>query len=342
MPKYIGEKNYEHGSNEKIGILITNLGTPDQPNTKALKIYLKEFLSDPRVIELPKFLWQIILRIFILQTRPKKSAATYRTIWTDQGSPLLDIANKQLIAIRKHFKETNQKVVIRLGMRYGNPSINSALIDLQKEQVRKLLVLPLYPQYCAATTGSTFDAVSHALQKWRWVPEFRFINQYFEETKYITTLSNSIEKFWNQNGKPQKLIFSYHGIPKKYHLEGDPYHCFCLKTTRLVKEHLNLSDEEVMTTFQSRFGSQEWLQPYTDLTLKELPNQGIKNIHIISPGFSADCLETLEELKVENKNYFIDSGGENYKYIPCLNDSPEHVKFLVELIIKNTQGWDYL
>jgi len=165
MPKYLGEKNYEHGSKEKIGILITNLGTPDQPNTKALKIYLKEFLSDPRVIELPKFLWQIILRIFILQTRPKKSAATYRTIWTDQGSPLLDIANKQLIAIRKHFKETNQKVVIRLGMRYGNPSINSALIDLQKEQVRKLLVLPLYPQYCAATTGSTFDAVSHALQK---------------------------------------------------------------------------------------------------------------------------------------------------------------------------------
>ena len=340
MSKYIGEKNYEHGSKEKIGVLITNLGTPDEPNPKALKIYLKEFLSDPRVIEVPKIIWQFILRFFILQIRPKKSAAVYKSIWTKDGSPLLDISNKQLSAIKFLMKDSHSNTIIKLGMRYGNPSIKDALLELQKKQVRKLLILPLYPQYCAATSGSTFDAVSKILQGWRWVPELRFINQYFEEKKYIQTLSNSIESFWEKNDKPQKLIFSYHGIPKKYHLNGDPYHCFCLKTTRLVKEYLKLSDDAVITTFQSRFGSQEWLQPYTDMTLKDLPKEGIKKIQIISPGFSADCLETLEELKVENKNYFIEAGGEEYKYIPCLNDSPSHIKFLVELISKHTQGWN--
>ena len=226
-------------------------------------------------------------------------------------------------------------------MRYGNPSITKALTELQKEQVRKLLILPLYPQYCAATTGSTFDAISNILRKWRWVPELRFVNQYFEEKNYIITLSNSIKKYWEKNRKSQKLIFSYHGIPKKYHLNGDPYHCFCLKTTRLVKEYLRLSDEEVLTTFQSRFGSEEWLSPYTDKTLKDLPKTGVKNVDIISPGFSSDCLETLEELQVENKNYFIKAGGESYNYIPCLNDDPSHINFLVELISKHTQGWNY-
>tara|TARA_Y100000588_G_scaffold359387_1_gene418357 strand:+ start:86 stop:1111 length:1026 start_codon:yes stop_codon:yes gene_type:complete len=340
MINYVGDKNYEHGSKAKIGILITNLGTPDNPNSKALKIYLKEFLSDPRVIEIPKIIWQLILRIFILQIRPRKSAFIYKSIWTDDGSPLLHISKKQVQAIKDSLKDSYQNTVFKLGMRYGNPSINDALIEFQKKQVRKILVLPLYPQYCGATTGSTFDAVSNILQKWRWVPELRFINQYFEEENYIIALSNSIKKFWERNDRPQKLIFSYHGIPKKYHLEGDPYHCFCLKTSRLVKEYLNLTDQEVLTTFQSRFGSQEWLQPYTDKTLKELPKQGIKKIHIISPGFSSDCLETLEELKVENKNYFMEAGGEDYKYIPCLNDDQSYIRFLVELISKNTQGWN--
>jgi len=341
MAKYKGEKDYQHGSQEKIGILITNLGTPDAPNTKALKVYLKEFLSDPRVIEVPKIIWQIILRMFILQTRPRKSAKSYKSIWTEQGSPLLDISAKQLNAIKSELELQSKNVVIELGMRYGNPSIANALKVLQKKQSRKLLVLPLYPQYCGATTGSTFDAVSSVLQKWRWIPEIRFINQYFEEKNYIKVLANSIEEFWHVNGKPQKLIFSYHGIPKKYHLNGDPYHCYCLKTTRLVKEYLNLNDEEVLTTFQSRFGSQEWLQPYTDQTLKDLPNNNIKKIHIISPGFSADCLETLEELQVENKNYFMEAGGKEYKYIPCLNDNQLHIKFIVELILKHIQGWNY-
>ena len=339
MVKYIGEKNYEHGSKEKIGVLITNLGTPDAPNKKKLKVYLNQFLSDPRVIELPKILWQIILKLVILQIRPSKSAEAYKQIWTDKGSPLLDIANRQLDKIQSSFSSKNENIVFEVGMRYGNPSIPDALIKLQKKQVRRLLVLPMYPQYCAATTGSTFDEVTNVLQKWRWIPEMRFINQYFEEKNYIEALSNSIKSFWKKTSKPQKIIFSYHGIPKRYLTNGDPYHCFCLKTTRLVKEYMGLSDDEIMTTFQSRFGREEWLKPYTSETLKELPKQGIKNIHIISPGFSSDCLETLEELEEENKEYFMESGGENYHYIPCLNDHDDHIDVFVNLIKKHTQGW---
>lgn len=339
MVKYIGEKDYEHGSKEKIGVLITNLGTPDAPNKKELKVYLNQFLSDPRVIELPKILWQIILKLVILQIRPSKSAEAYKQIWTDKGSPLLDIANRQLNKIQSSFSSKNENIVFEVGMRYGNPSIPDALLKLQKKQVRRLLVLPMYPQYCAATTGSTFDEVTNVLQKWRWIPEMRFINQYFEEKNYIEALSNSIKSFWKKNSKPQKIIFSYHGIPKRYLTNGDPYHCFCLKTTRLVKENMGLSDDEIMTTFQSRFGREEWLKPYTSETLKELPKQGIKNIHIISPGFSSDCLETLEELEEENKEYFMESGGENYHYIPCLNDHDDHIDVFVNLIKKHTQGW---
>ena len=339
MVKYIGEKDYEHGSKEKIGVLITNLGTPDAPNKKKLKVYLNQFLSDPRVIELPKILWQIILKLVILQIRPSKSAEAYKQIWTDKGSPLLDIANRQLNKIQSSFSSNNENLVFEVGMRYGNPSIPDALLKLQKKQVRRLLVLPMYPQYCAATTGSTFDEVTNVLQKWRWIPEMRFINQYFEEKNYIEALSNSIKSFWKKTSKPQKIIFSYHGIPKRYLTNGDPYHCFCLKTTRLVKEYMGLSDDEIMTTFQSRFGREEWLKPYTSETLKELPKKGIKNIHIISPGFSSDCLETLEELEEENKEYFMESGGENYHYIPCLNDHDDHIDVFVNLIKKHTQGW---
>tara|TARA_A100001011_G_scaffold97822_1_gene102959 strand:+ start:37 stop:762 length:726 start_codon:yes stop_codon:yes gene_type:complete len=238
MVKYIGEKDYEHGSKEKIGVLITNLGTPDAPNRKELKVYLNQFLSDPRVIELPKILWQILLKLVILQVRPSKSAEAYKQIWTDKGSPLLDIANRQLSKIQSSFSSKSENIVFEVGMRYGNPSIPNALLKLQKKQVRRLLVLPMYPQYCAATTGSTFDEVTNVLQKWRWIPEMRFINQYFEEKNYIEALSNSINTFWKNNQKPQKIIFSYHGIPKRYLTNGDPYHCFCLKTTRLVKEHI--------------------------------------------------------------------------------------------------------
>jgi len=339
MAIFFGEQDYEHGSPDKTGILLTNLGTPDEPTAKAVKTYLREFLSDPRVIEIPKFIWQIILRGFILQIRPRRSARTYSTIWTKEGSPLLVIAKKQLELVRKELKSTYPNSVVELAMRYGNPSVESALEKLQKQQVRRLLIFPLYPQYCAATTASTFDAVTNVLQKWRWIPELRFINHYYDDRSYIKALSRSIEDFWKKNGRPQKTIFSYHGIPKKYHAKGDPYHCFCLKTTRLVKEYMNLSDEEFITTFQSRFGRAEWLQPYTSQTLMDLPKKGVKDIHIISPGFSADCLETLEELEEENRGYFEKAGGEKYKYIPCLNDNSSHISMMTNLIKKHTQGW---
>ena len=340
MTKYVGEKNYQHDSDEKTGVLIINLGTPDAPTAKALKPYLKEFLSDPRVIEIPRFIWHIILNFIILQIRPSRSARNYKKIWTVNGSPLLYISKKQVNFVEQKLKQDFPNTTFVLGMRYGNPSIASALKTFHDKKVRRLLVFPLYPQYCGATTGSTFDAVSSTLQQWRWIPEIRFINQYYKEDLFIKAIANSIKRAEEKKGKPQKIIFSYHGIPKKYFIEGDPYHCFCLKTTRLIKEHLNLKEEDVVTTFQSRFGSQEWLQPYTDETLKKLPNQGIKDIHIISPGFSSDCLETLEELKEENKDYFMKAGGKSYHYIPCLNDNSEHIEMMAHLIRKHTQGWD--
>ena len=298
--KYEGEKDYKHGSKENVGVLITNLGTPDKPKTKELQTYLKEFLSDPRVIEVPKLFWQLILRTIILNLRPKKVAKLYKSIWKKEGGPLLVMLEKQKKGIVKILRNKKKNVKIEIGMRYGNPSIKLGLEKLRKQKCRRILILPLYPQYCAATTGSTFDKVTEVLRKWRWIPEVRFINNYFEEPLYLDCLIKSIKDSWQEFGKSQKLIFSYHGVPKKYLLKGDPYHCFCQKTTRLVVEKMKLKEKEYMTTFQSRFGPDEWLQPYTDKTLENLPSKNIKKIHIISPGFSSDCLETLEELEVEN------------------------------------------
>ncbi len=339
MIKYVGESDYEHGSEEKTGVLLTNLGTPDYPNASALKVYLKEFLSDQRVIEIPRLLWQLILRLVILNIRPRRSAKNYKKIWTDEGSPLLVYSKKIVSAVEKNLKGEFGNTVFILGMRYGNPSLEDALEEMKKQKVRRLLVFPLYPQYCASTTASTFDKITNILQKWRWIPEIRFINNYFEEDLYIKAVSDSIKDKWNELGKPQKTVFSYHGIPLSYLMKGDPYHCYCLKTTRLVKEELGLNDEDVMTTFQSRFGSQEWLQPYTDETLKKLPDQGIKDIHILSPGFSVDCLETIEEIGEENRDYFMKAGGNSYHYINCLNDSKNHINMISAIIKKHSQGW---
>ena len=337
--KYEGEKNYKHGKKEKIGILITNIGTPDKPNKEALKTYLKEFLSDPRVIETPKLIWQAILRLIILNLRPQKSAKLYKSIWKKSGGPLLVMLEKQRRGIKKVLQIKLKNIKIEIGMRYGNPSIKLGLERLRSKSCRKILILPLYPQYCAATTGSTFDKVTEILRKWRWIPEIRFVNNYFEESMYIECLVKSIKESWKKFGKTQKLIFSYHGVPKKYLLKGDPYYCFCQKTTRLVTERMKLKKKDYITTFQSKFGPGEWLQPYTDKTLEELPKKGIKKIHILSPGFSADCLETIEELEVQNKENFLSSGGERYNYIKCLNDDPQHLKMLGFLILNHIKGW---
>ncbi|WP_323813698.1 ferrochelatase [Cellvibrio sp. NN19] len=313
----------------KVGVLLVNLGTPDAPTTPALRRYLREFLSDPRVIEIPRFIWLCILHGIILRVRPKKSAALYKDVWMSEGSPLLVISKQQQSAIQNQLGDGYS---VKLGMRYGNPSIASALRELQKEGVRKIIVLPLYPQYAAPTTGSSFDAVSKELSRWRWVPELHFINDYCDDALYIEALANSVREHIEQNGKPQKIIFSYHGTPKRNLELGDPYYCFCVKTTRLVSEKLGLDKNDCITSFQSRFGYAEWLKPYTDETLKNLPAEGVKDVAILSPAFSADCLETLEELAVENRHTFMNAGGEKYAYIPALNDRPDHIQALSALI----------
>jgi len=322
-----------NGQPAPVGVLITNLGTPDEPSTPALRKYLAQFLADPRVIEVPRLLWWLILHGIILRLRPAKSARLYRSIWTSEGSPLLSIGRAQQAAIQTQLGDGYR---VELGMRYGNPSIASALRKLQQQGLRKIIVLPLYPQYAAPTTGSSFDAVANELKHWRWVPELHFINSYCDHPLYISALANSIREHMERNGVPDKLIFSYHGMPKRYLSAGDPYYCFCQKTTRLVQEQLALDKSTCITSFQSRFGKEEWLKPYTDETLQSLPGQGVTRIAIISPAFSADCLETLEELAVENRTTFMAAGGQSYHYIPALNDRADHIDALVN-IIKNTR-----
>lgn len=311
------------------GVLLVNLGTPDAPTTPAVRKYLAEFLSDPRVIEIPMLVWKLILHGIILRVRPKKSAALYQQVWTEDGSPLLAISKLQAAAIQQQLGES---IHVQLGMRYGNPSLASALREFQRKGMRKIVVLPLYPQYAAPTTGSVFDAVARELMTWRWVPELHFINGYFDHPLYVAALARSVKEYIDAQGMPQKIIFSYHGMPKRNLTLGDPYYCFCLKTTRLVVEHLGLDKDLCLSTFQSRFGYAEWLQPYTDKTLEELPKAGVKNIAILSPAFSVDCLETLEELAEENRAIFLQAGGEQYDYIPALNDRADHIEALHSVI----------
>ena len=339
MATFIGNSEFKHGTKLRIGVLLSNLGTPDKPQRKELRVYLKEFLSDPRVIETPKLIWQVILNGIILNTRPQKSAKNYQKVWTDEGSPLLIILNKQKKLTQDLLEKENLKLEFAVGMRYGNPSIEKGLEELREKNCNKIIVLPMYPHYCAATTGSTFDAVTNTMQKWRWVPSLRFIGSYYDQPLYIQALKKSIEEFWIKNDKPKKLLFSYHGIPKKYLDKGDPYHCFCRKTTRLVAESMNLPEDSYMTTFQSRFGPAEWLQPYTDKTIESLAKGGTDNIHVISPAFSSDCLETIEELNEENREIFMENGGKKFGYIPCLNDREDHILLLTSLLENELHGW---
>ena len=328
-PAFNPEPPFAHGQAPRTAVLLCNLGTPDEPTAPAVRRYLAEFLGDHRVVEIPRLIWMAILHGIILRVRPRKSAALYKSVWTSEGSPLMAISKQQQAAIQEQLGDGYS---VKLGMRYGNPSIAGALRELQQEGVRQIIVLPLYPQYAGPTTGSTFDAVAKELKTWRWVPELHFINNYCDEPLYIEALANSVREHIDQNGLPQKIIFSYHGMPKRYLTSGDPYFCLCQKTTRLVQERLGLDKNTCLTSFQSRFGREEWLKPYTDETLEQLPKDGINNIAIISPAFSADCLETLEELAVENRHAFIAAGGEKYAYIPALNDRTDHIHALVELI----------
>ena len=327
------KKNQSHPQIKfgKTGVLIINLGTPDSTNWFDIRRYLREFLSDRRVIEVNPIIWQLILNLFILNFRPSKTAKAYKKIWMNEEnmSPLLYYTKKQAEKISVSISKEN--LVIDFAMRYGNPSIKSKILKLQNQGCENLVILPLYPQYAAATTATVCDEVYRILMKMRWQPSLKIIPHYESDPLDISALVNSIEKKINEiNWKPDLIIASYHGIPKKYFDKGDPYHCYCHKTTRLISEKFN--SIEIKTTFQSRFGPQEWLQPYTDKTLENLPKEGKKNILTICPGFSSDCVETLEEILIEGKESFINSGGENFDMIPCLNDSDDHIFLLKSLI----------
>ncbi len=338
MSRFVGQDESIHEktrdkSAKPIGVLLTNLGTPEAPTAQALRTYLREFLSDPRVVEIPRLVWMMILHGIILRVRPAKSAKLYESIWTEQGSPLMANALAQKDKVKQQIIEQyGEHVIVDLAMRYGNPSIQNALQKFQKAGVSKIVVLPLYPQYAGPTTGSTFDAVIKEVQKWRWIPSLDFISSYHDQPEYIQALANSINEHIAKHGKPDKLVLSYHGMPTLFHKNGDPYFCFCHKTTRLLMENLGFSKDEYAMTFQSRFGKAEWLQPYTDVTLAELAKAGHKHVAIISPAFSSDCLETLEELESENREVFEEAGGETYHYIPCLNARDDHIESIVKLL----------
>ncbi|MFL2853033.1 MAG: ferrochelatase [Candidatus Pelagibacter sp.] len=315
----------------KTGVLLINLGTPDSTSWWDIRKYLKEFLSDRRVIEVNPLIWQIILNFFILTFRPSKTSHAYKKIWRKESneSPLLYFTRNQANKLKD--KIGSEKIIVDFAMRYGNPSIKSRLDKLQKSGCENIIILPLYPQYAAATTATVCDEVYRCLMKMRWQPSLQIIPHYESEPFYIRALVSSIEKKINEiNWKPDLIISSYHGIPKSYFNKGDPYHCYCQKTTRLIKE--KFTKVEIQTTFQSRFGPQEWLTPYTDKTLESLPKKGIKNLLVICPGFASDCVETLEEINIQGKESFLKSGGVNFDLIPCLNDNSDHIELFEKLV----------
>jgi protoporphyrin/coproporphyrin ferrochelatase len=333
------EPAFQHGSRLRVGVLLVNLGTPDAADGPALRRYLKEFLSDPRVVEIPKLVWWPILNLIILNTRPKKSAAKYASVWLDEGSPLRVYSERQAEGLRHRLKAEGYDVEVELAMRYGNPSIGNAMRALQARKVNRLLVLPLYPQYSASTTATVFDKVYENLAAMRSPPALRTIRHYHDHPGYIQAVANRIRAHWDAHGRGDLLLFSFHGVPKRSLLKGDPYHCECHKTGRLVAQALGLADNEWKLSFQSRFGRAEWLKPYTSEVLEHLPQEGIKRLDVACPGFISDCLETLEEIAMEGKEEFLEAGGTEYRYIPCLNESPPAIDLLFRLVAEETQGW---
>lgn len=337
---YYGRPDFKHTELPAVGILLANLGTPDAPDTPSLRRYLREFLLDPRVIELPRLQWWLILHLFILTTRPAKSAELYKKIWWKEGSPLLVITRRQAAALQETLRgEVGNPLHVAIGMRYGNPSIRSGLRELSEKGCRRILVLPLYPQYAGATVGSTFDAVAAELSGWRWVPEVRSVHGYYDDPGYIRTLASSIREAWAEGGPPEKLLFSFHGIPQRYFDGGDPYFCQCQKLARLTAEELGLPRDRWEVAFQSLFGKEEWIKPYTDKTIEAMAKSGVRTLDVVCPGFSADCLETLEEIDQLNREIFHHAGGERFRYIPCLNERPDHIRSLAGVVLRHLQGW---
>ncbi len=333
------EPEHRHDRAEQIGLLLVNLGTPDAPTPAALRRYLAEFLGDPRVVEIPRALWLLILHGVILRVRPRQSAAKYASIWTPEGSPLAVWTRRQATLLGGYLGERGHRVRVRHAMRYGQPSVASQLDALKADGATRILVLPLYPQYAAATTASVFDAVYAWAGRTRRVPELRFVNHYHDDPGYIRALAKRIEDHWMTHGRADKLVLSFHGVPERTLHLGDPYHCECHKTARLLAERLSLRPEQVMVTFQSRFGKAKWLEPYTEPSLVKLAQQGLKRVDVACPGFTSDCLETLEEIAQEAREAFLHAGGQEFQYIPCLNDQHEWIAALSDLSIRHLQGW---
>jgi ferrochelatase len=337
--RFSPEPPFTHDQPERTAVLLVNLGSPDAPTPAALRRYLAEFLSDPRVVEIPRLLWWLILHGVVLRTRPRQSAAKYASIWTRDGSPLLTWSQRQAKRLLGELGQRGHPVLVRCAMRYGQPSIGSALDALRTEGATRILVLPLYPQYAAATTASVFDAVSAWAAQARRLPEFRFVNQYHDDPGYIAALANSVQAHWRANGRGERLLMSFHGLPARTLTLGDPYHCHCHKTARLLAERLGLRDGEWIVSFQSRLGRAKWLEPYTEPTVRKLAADGVKRLDAICPGFAADNLETLEEIAIEARDAFLAAGGQEFSFIPCLNDRDDWIRALGDLTLQHLQGW---
>lgn len=332
-------QGFRHGRPERTAVLLVNLGTPDEPTAPALRRYLGEFLSDRRVVEIPRAIWLPILHGVILRTRPAKSAAKYASIWTPDGSPLAVWTAKQGKLLGGYLGERGHRVLVRHAMRYGRPSIATELDALVAQGATRILVLPLYPQYSGTTTASVIDAVNAWSARQRRIPELRFVNRYHDDEGYIRALARRIEDHWMTHGRGERLLLSFHGVPERTLHLGDPYHCECHKTARLLAERLGLAPEQVMVTFQSRFGRAKWLQPYTEPTLVKLARSGVKRVDVACPGFTSDCIETLEEIDMEARAAFLGAGGEEFGYVPCLNDQHEWIAALSAIAIRHLQGW---
>ena len=340
MSAFAGAENFKHDEPTRIGVMLVNLGTPDDTSVKAVRRYLDEFLSDPRVVEFPRFLWWLVMQMFILRFRPGKVAKAYKKVWQQGGSPLLIYSQAQADALQRaldgHFPE---RYHVELAMRYGNPAIRDVMEGFRQQHCRYLLVIPMFPQYSATTTASVFDEVTRILKSWRMLPQFRLPMHYHDMPEYIEALANSVEDSWKENGRGQQLLMSFHGLPQRYHKAGDPYFCECMKTARLLADRLGLEDSAWQAVFQSRFGREPWLQPYLDKTLMSLPGSGVRSVDIVCPGFAADCLETLEEVAEENRLVFEKAGGERFRYIPALNDQAGHIKMLTDIVDDETKKW---
>lgn len=326
---------------KKIGVLLVNLGSPEAPTARALRPYLRQFLWDPRIVEMPRLKWWLILNLFVLTTRPSRSAALYQKIWTDQGSPLVVSSRRLKDGVARNLAlEFGDRVEVALGMRYGRPSITEALSSLRADGCSRLICLPLFPQYSGTTTGSVCDALADELKTWRRVPSIRTINDYCDDPGYIGAIAASIRSFWERHGEAEKLLVSFHSIPVSYAEAGDPYVKHCERTYDRLKSALDLPDDRCLIAFQSRFGKDPWVGPATDQTVRELAQSGVKRLDVVCPGFAVDCLETTDEIGREAKERFEENGDQKLRLIPCLNDDPEHAAVISRLIVKNFENWE--